>query len=57
MNQTGSKAIEEITSFELVYRKKLDLRLLKKWEDEVLIHQAGRQSKGWIGHNNKNIVF
>ena len=45
MNWKGSKAIEETTSFELIYRKKLKLRALKEWENEVLIYQADGQSK------------
>jgi len=53
MNWKGSKAIEETTSFKLIYRKKLKLRVLKEWEDKVLIYQADIQSKS-VGFDKSN---
>jgi len=38
MNWKGPKTIGETISFESIYRKKLKLRALKEWENEVLIY-------------------
>jgi len=46
INWTSSKAIEGITPFELVYGKKPDLRVLREWGDEVLVHQVGGDKLG-----------
>ena len=46
---------------ELVYGKKPDLKVLREWGDEVLVHQAGGNKLGrrakqgcWIGYNSES---
>jgi len=61
INWTSSKAIEGTTPFELVYGKKPDLKVLREWGDEMLVHQVGGDKLGrcakqgcWIGYDSKS---
>jgi len=54
-------AREAVHDIELVYGKKPDLKVLREWGDEVLVHQAGGNKLGrcakrgrWIGYNSES---